>query len=99
MKFSREASYNNPHEMFPSASRLFSGMNLLAENVTSAPKSPAAVSRKESMVQTEHIRLTTLQEDLSECSSRKGQSGFQPRNQFSPSVLLSPIDSAVEIQG
>ncbi len=26
MKFSRAASYNNPHEMFPSASRLFSGI-------------------------------------------------------------------------
>ena len=25
MKFSRTASYNNPHEMFPSASKLFSG--------------------------------------------------------------------------
>lgn len=25
MKFSRAASYNNPHEMFPSASKLFAG--------------------------------------------------------------------------
>ena len=34
MKFSRSASYNNPHEMFPSASKLFSGMNSVAGNVT-----------------------------------------------------------------
>jgi len=35
MRFSRAASYNNPHEMFPSASKLFSGMNSVAGNVTS----------------------------------------------------------------
>ena len=33
MRFSRAASYNNPHEMFPSASKLFSGMNSVAGNV------------------------------------------------------------------
>lgn len=36
MKFSRAASYNNPHEMFPSASKLFSGMNTVAGNVTTS---------------------------------------------------------------
>jgi hypothetical protein len=36
MRFSRAASYNNPHEMFPSASKLFSGMNSVAGNVTSS---------------------------------------------------------------
>lgn len=30
MRFSRAASYNNPHMMFPSASKLFSGMNNVA---------------------------------------------------------------------
>ena len=30
----RAASYNNPHEMFPSASKLFSGMTAAAGNVT-----------------------------------------------------------------
>lgn len=30
MRFSRSASYNNPHIMFPSASKLFSGMNSVA---------------------------------------------------------------------
>lgn len=40
MKFSRAASYNNPHEMFPSASKLFSGMNSVAGNVTIQKKSP-----------------------------------------------------------
>lgn len=34
MRFSRMASYNNPHEMFPSASKLFSGMTAAAGNVT-----------------------------------------------------------------
>ena len=34
MRFSRTASYNNPHEMFPSASKLFSGMTAAAGNVT-----------------------------------------------------------------
>ena len=34
MRFSRAASYNNPHEMFPSASKLFSGMTAAAGNVT-----------------------------------------------------------------
>ena len=27
MSFSRAASYNNPHEMFPSTAKLFSGFN------------------------------------------------------------------------
>ena len=27
-RFSRAASYNDPHAMFPSASKLFSGMNM-----------------------------------------------------------------------
>ena len=27
MSFSRSASYNNPHEMFPSSAKLFSGFN------------------------------------------------------------------------
>ena len=34
MRFSRAASYNNPHEMFPSASKLFSGMQSAAGNMT-----------------------------------------------------------------
>ena len=34
MKYSRSASYNNPHEMFPSESKLFTGMTQLAGNIT-----------------------------------------------------------------
>jgi len=47
MRFSRAASYNNPHEMFPSASKLFSGMNSVAGNVTSnvSQPSPRILSR------------------------------------------------------
>ena len=33
MKYSRSASYNNPHEMFPSESKLFTGMTQLAGNI------------------------------------------------------------------
>ena len=33
MSFSRSASYNNPHEMFPSESKLFTGMTQLAGNI------------------------------------------------------------------
>merc|ERR1719362_1912167 len=45
MRFSRAASYNNPHEMFPSASKLFAGMNA-AGGVT---KSSGKTSRASSM--------------------------------------------------
>ena len=34
MRFSRSASYNNPYEMFPSTSKLFSGFTSLAQNVS-----------------------------------------------------------------
>jgi Amt family ammonium transporter len=34
MRFSRAASYNDPHQMFPSASKLFSGMTAAAGNIT-----------------------------------------------------------------
>ena len=46
MRFSRAASYNNPHEMFPSASKLFAGMNAAAGGVT---KSSGKTSRASSM--------------------------------------------------
>jgi hypothetical protein len=38
MRYSRTASYNDPHMMFPSASKLFSGMNSVAGNVASDNK-------------------------------------------------------------
>ena len=46
MRFSRAASYNNPHEMFPSASKLFGGMNAAAGGIA---KSSGKTSRASSM--------------------------------------------------
>lgn len=44
MRFSRAASYNNPHEMFPQASKLFSGMTAAAGNVTKLGRTSRASS-------------------------------------------------------
>lgn len=42
MRFSRSASYNNPYEMFPSTSKLFSGFTSLAENVANVKEGAGA---------------------------------------------------------
>ena len=52
MKFSRAASYNNPHEMFPSASKLFSGMNSVAGNVTKTSNKKVSNAGKISALET-----------------------------------------------
>merc|ERR1712008_94586 len=44
MRFSRAASYNNPHEMFPAASKMFAGMNAAAGGVTKSGKTSRASS-------------------------------------------------------
>jgi len=44
MKYSRSASYNNPHEMFPSESKLFTGMTQLAGNITVNIDGPKTVN-------------------------------------------------------
>ena len=50
-RFSRAASYNDPHAMFPSASKLFSGMNMgahIAHDPCKRDKKTAEKERKKS---------------------------------------------------
>ena len=46
-RFSRAASYNDPHAMFPSASKLFSGMNMGA-HIAHDPRCKRDKKRKKS---------------------------------------------------
>ena len=72
MRFSRSASYNNPYEMFPSTSKLFSGFTSLAENVVVSKPSHGSCNqgnpihsevRETHKSQTLVPQLTTLTEE------------------------------------
>merc|ERR1712008_329034 len=67
MRFSRAASYNNPHEMFPAASKMFAGMNAAAGGVTKSGKTSRAssmsvVNEAEDGTPAEKEKLTVIQE-------------------------------------
>ncbi len=57
MRFSRSASYNNPHMMFPSASKLFSGMNSVAGKL--ATKTVGVNSYNSATATTTTVTMTT----------------------------------------
>jgi hypothetical protein len=57
MRFSRSASYNNPHMMFPSASKLFSGMNSVAGKL--ATKTVGVNSYNSASPTTTTVTMTT----------------------------------------
>ena len=86
MRFSRAASYNNPHEMFPSASKLYAGMNAAAGGVT---KSSGNTSRASSMSVVNEAEDGESSELL-----KKSKSLFlQPPSAAPPSVQIQNFDS------
>ena len=85
MRFSRAASYNNPHEMFPSASKLFAGMNAAAGGVT---KSSGKTSRASSMSVVNEAEDGESSELL-----KKSNSLFLQPPSAPPSVQIQNFDS------
>ena len=86
MRFSRAASYNNPHEMFPSASKLFAGMNAAAGGVT---KSSGKTSRASSM----SVVNEAEDGESSELLKKSHSLFLQPPSAAPPSVQIQNFDS------